>query len=94
MKVGYLACRLCGAETNCVDLTAGICPACSKEKAAELSALHRCFDRALAAADYGAASLATEEIENYERLWGIRLSAAPSVAEMRNAVVGRCSLGS
>lgn len=54
----------------------------------ELAALHRCFDRKLAEGDAGAAALAVEEIENYERLYGVRLAAAPSVAAMR-AAVGR-----
>ena len=44
------------------------CPACAKIKADELAALHRCFDRKLAEGDAGAAALAVEEIENYERL--------------------------
>lgn len=88
MKTGYLSCRLCGAETNCVELTAGLCPACAKIKADELAALHRCFDRKLAEGDAGAAALAVEEIENYERLYGVRLAAAPSVAAMR-AAIGR-----
>ena len=34
MKTGYLSCRLCGAETNCVELTAGLCPACARQLAA------------------------------------------------------------
>ena len=88
MKTGYLSCRLCGAETNCVELTAGLCPDCEKIKAEELAALHRCFDRKLAEGDAGAAALAVEEIENYERLYGVRLAAVPSVAAMR-AAVGR-----
>ena len=53
MKVGYLRCAACGAETNCVELTAGLCPACKDE-----------------------------------RVWGLRLLAAPSVAQMRRAIAG------
>lgn len=93
MKIGYLACRCCGAETNCVELTAGICKSCSKEKAAELSALHRCFDKALAAGDYGAASVAADEVKGYESLWGIRLAAAPSAEAMRGLLESRCNNG-
>lgn len=66
----------------------GPLPGLRKIKADELAALHRCFDRKLAEGDAGAAALAVEEIENYERLYGVRLAAAPSVAAMR-AAVGR-----
>ncbi len=88
MKTGYLSCRLCGAETNCVELTAGLCPACAKIKGDELAALHRCFDRKLAEGDAGAAALAVEDTVYYDRLYGVRLAGAPSVAAMR-AAVGR-----
>ena len=85
MKVGYLRCAACGAETNCVELTAGLCPACKDERVRELSLLHRRYDRAILAGDLSAASLATDEVEGYERVWGL---AAPSVAQMRRAISG------
>ena len=88
MKVGYLRCAACGAETNCVELTAGLCPACKDERVRELSLLHRRYDRAILAEDLSAASLAADEVEGYERVWGLRLLAAPSVAQMRRAIAG------
>ena len=57
MKVGYLRCAACGAETNCVELTAGLCPACKDERVRELSLLHRRYDRAILAGDLSAASM-------------------------------------
>ena len=40
------------------------------------------------AGDLSAASLAADEVEGYERVWGLRLLAAPSVAQMRRAIAG------
>ena len=88
MKVGYLRCAACGAETNCVELTGGLCPACKDERVRELSLLHRRYDRAILAGGPSAASLAAGEVEGYERVWGLRLLAAPSVAQMRRAIAG------
>jgi len=86
MSVGYVSCAACGAFTNCVELTAGLCPACKAERVKELSSLHRLYDKALAAGDYGAAAVAADEVEGYERVWGLRLLAAPSVEGMRRAL--------
>lgn len=86
MGIGYLPCVACGVETNCVELTAGLCPACKGERVKELSRLHRIYDKAIAACDGETASLAVEEIAQYERVWGVRLVAAPSVEAMRRAL--------
>ena len=88
MKVGYLRCAACGAVTNCVELSAGPSPPCKDERARDLSLLHRRYDRAILAGDLSAASLAADEVEGYERVWGLRLLAAPSVAQMRRAIAG------
>ena len=60
----------------------------SKRRVRELSRLHRRYDRAILAGDLSAASLAADEVEGYERVWGLRLLAAPSVAQMRRAIAG------
>ena len=45
--IGYRPCKVCGAETNVVDLTAGLCSACKAERAEALAALQRKFDAAV-----------------------------------------------
>lgn len=87
MKVGYLRCAACGAETNCVELTAGLCPACKDERVRELSLLTAGVT-VRSGWRLSAASLAADEVEGYERVWGLRLLAAPSVAQMRRAIAG------
>lgn len=80
-------CGLWGRNKLCrVDRR--LCPACKDERVRELSLLHRRYDRAILAGDLSAASLAADEVEGYERVWGLRLLAAPSVAQMRRAIAG------
>lgn len=80
-------CGLWGRNKLCrVDRRA--LPGLQDERVRELSLLHRRYDRAILAGDLSAASLAADEVEGYERVWGLRLLAAPSVAQMRRAIAG------
>mgnify|MGYP001623129516 CR=1 FL=1 len=82
---GYKPCAICGAETNVVDLTAGVCQECKAELAVELSSLQRRYDAAMLDGDHGAAAGAVDAIETFQERWGLRLTAAPTVAQMRKA---------
>ncbi len=85
LMFGYRPCVICGAEANVVDLTAGVCPECKAELAKELASLQRQFDAAMLEGDRGAAAGAVDAIEVFQDRWGLRLTAAPTVAQMRKA---------
>ena len=84
--IGYRPCKVCGAETNVVDLTAGLCSACKAERAEALAALQRKFDAAVLEGDSETAAAAVDEIAAYQEEWGVRLKDAPSVAQMRRVL--------
>ena len=84
--IGYRPCKVCGAETNVVDLTAGLCPACKAERTEALAALQRKFDAAVLEGDSETAAAAVDEIAAYQEEWGVRLKDAPSVDQMRRVL--------
>lgn len=84
--IGYRPCKVCGAETNVVDLTAGLCPACKAERTEALAALQRKFDAAVLEGDSETAAAAVDEIAAYQEEWGVRLKDAPSVEQMRRVL--------
>ena len=84
--IGYCPCKVCGAETNVVDLTAGLCPACKAERTEALAALQRKFDAAVLEGDSETAAAAVDEIAAYQEEWGVRLKDAPSVEQMRRVL--------
>lgn len=86
MRIGYLSCKICGAETNCVELVSGNCPDCAREKTAELFSLQREFDLALVKGDPKTAEI-IDRIEAYQTEWGVRLKDAPSVENMRKVLI-------
>lgn len=81
--IGYRPCKVCGAETHVVDLTAGLCSACKAERTETLAALQRKFDAAVLEGDSETAAAAVDEIAAYQEEWGVRLKDAPSVEQMR-----------
>lgn len=84
--IGYRPCKVCGAETHVVDLTAGLCSACKAERAEALAALQRKFDAAVLEGDSETAAAAVDEIAAYQEEWGVRLKDAPSVEQMRRVL--------
>lgn len=84
--IGYRPCKVCGAETHVVDLTAGLCSACKAERAEALAALQRKFDAAVLEGDSDTAAAAVDEIAAYQEEWGVRLKDAPSVEQMRRVL--------
>lgn len=84
--IGYRPCKVCGAETHVVDLTAGLCPACKAERTEALAALQRKFDAAVLEGDSETAAAAVDEIAAYQEEWGVRLKDAPSVEQMRRVL--------
>ncbi len=84
--IGYRPCKVCGAETHVVDLTAGLCSACKAERTETLAALQRKFDAAVLEGDSETAAAAVDEIAAYQEEWGVRLKDAPSVEQMRRVL--------
>ena len=84
--IGYRPCKVCGAETHVVDLTAGLCPACKAERTEALAALQRKFDAAVLEGDSETAAAAVDEIAAYQEEWRVRLKDAPSVEQMRRVL--------
>ena len=84
--IGYRPCKVCGAETHVVDLTAGLCSACKAERTETLAALQRKFDAAVLEGDSETAAAAVDEIAAYQEEWGVRLKDAPSVDQMRRVL--------
>lgn len=84
--IAYRPCKVCGAETHVVDLTAGLCPACKAERTEALAALQRKFDAAVLEGDSEMAAAAVDEIAAYQEEWGVRLKDAPSVEQMRRVL--------
>ena len=84
--IGYRPCKVCGAETHVVDLTAGLCSACKAERTETLAALQRKFDAAVLEGDLETAAAAVDEIAAYQEEWGVRLKDAPSVDQMRRVL--------
>ena len=84
--IGYRPCKVCGAETHVVDLTAGLCSACKAERTETLAALQRKFDAAVLEGDSETAAAAVDEIAAYQEEWGMRLKDAPSVEQMRRVL--------
>lgn len=84
--IGYRPCKVCGAETHVVDLTAGLCSACKAERTETLAALQRKFDAAVLEGDLETAAAAVDEIAAYQEEWGVRLKDAPSVEQMRRVL--------
>lgn len=84
--IGYRPCKVCGAETHVVDLTAGLCSACKAERTETLAALQRKFDAAVLEGDSEMAAAAVDEIAAYQEEWGVRLKDAPSVEQMRRVL--------
>lgn len=80
-------CGLWGRNKLCrVDRR--LCPACKDERVRSSRSFTAGMTVLFWAGDLSAASLAAEEVEGYERVWGLRLLAAPSVAQMRRAIAG------
>ena len=84
--IGYRPCKVWGAETHVVDLTAGLCSACKAERTETLAALQRKFDAAVLEGDSETAAAAVDEIAAYQEEWGVRLKDAPSVEQMRRVL--------
>ena len=84
--IAYRPCKVCGAETHVVDLTAGLCSACKAERAEALAAMQRKFDAAVLEGDSETAAAAVDEIAAYQEEWGVRLKDAPSVEQMRRVL--------
>ena len=76
MRIGYKACRGCGAETNVADLVSGFCPSCAKAHVNRLSGYQREYEAAVASGDAGASSRVAELISEYEQSERVRLRDA------------------
>ena len=84
--IGYRPCKVCGAETHVLDLTAALCYASKAERTETLAALQRKFDAAVLEGDSETAAAAVDEIAAYQEEWGVRLKDAPSVEQMRRVL--------
>lgn len=82
-NIGFLACRDCGKETNCADLVAGLCPECSRRRAARLSDLQISYQGYLEAGDAQGAARVADAIRAYQQSEGVRLKDVPDAYRVR-----------
>lgn len=81
--IGYLPCRDCGAETNCADLVAGLCPTCARQRAARLADLQREYQQYVEDGHERASAYVAEIIRAYQQSEGVRLKDVPAAYRVR-----------